>query len=74
MNLVSILFGIVAFLVVILTAIVPFLGALGAWIGLGIAAVGLVIGLLSPLDNGRNINLVAAGLAVLRIMIGGGFI
>lgn len=74
MNAISILVGVVALLLVILTAIVPILGAIGAWLALGLALLGLVLGLIAAKNNGRNVNIVAIVAAVLRLMLGGGIL
>lgn len=74
MNALSILIGVVALLLVILTAIIPVLGALGAWLALGLALVGLVLGLIAAKNNGRNVNLVVIAAAILRLMLGGGIL
>ena len=74
MNVVAIVLGIIAVIVIIVPAILPVVGAVFAWIGLGIAVIGLIFGLLSNRTNGRNICLVACGLALLRIMIFGGLL
>lgn len=74
MNAISILVGVVALLLVILTAIVPILGAIGAWLALGLALLGLVLGLIAVKNNGRNVNIVAIVAAVLRLMLGGGIL
>lgn len=74
MNLISIFIGLAAFLLLIVTLIIPVVGALGAWISLVIALVGLVVGMLARQTNGRNINIVVIVIAVLRLALGGGFI
>jgi hypothetical protein len=72
MNLISIIFGLVA-LVVALIGLVPLLGWLN-WLAMGFTAVGLVIGLLSKKTSGRNICLVVLALAIVRLVIGGGIL
>lgn len=74
MNVISIILGIFAILVVLLTGILPVIGALFAWIALGIGVVGLIFGLLSNHTKGRNISILACVLAVLRLALGGLFI
>ena len=69
-NLISILVGLVALLLAIPSAI-PLLGW-GNWIVLPIALVGAGIGALSRSDKGRNFCLIVFGLAVVRLMLGGG--
>ena len=70
MNLVSILLGIVALLLAVLS-LFPFLGW-GNWIVLPIALVGAGIGALSRSTSGRNLCLVVIVVAILRLMLGGG--
>ena len=74
MNAVAVTLGILAVIVIVIPAILPVVGAIFAWIGLGIGVFGLIFGLLSNRTNGRNICLVACGLALLRIIIFGGLI
>jgi protein-S-isoprenylcysteine O-methyltransferase Ste14 len=74
MNLIAIVLGILATLIVILTGILPVIGAIFAWIALIIAVVGLVFGLLSNRTNGRNICILACILAGLRLALGFGFV
>ena len=69
-NLVSIVIGVVA-LVSALVAFVPLLGWLN-WFVIPMAAIGLAFGAVSDGRAGRNLNLVVIGIAVLRLMIGGG--
>lgn len=69
-NLVSLVIGVVA-LVSALVAFVPLLGWLN-WFVIPMAAVGLAFGAVSDGRAGRNLNLVVIGIAVLRLMIGGG--
>ena len=74
MNLVSIFIGLAAFLLLLVTLIIPVVGALGAWISLVIALVGLIVGMLARQTNGRNVNLVVIVIAIARLALGGGFI
>lgn len=69
-NLVSIVIGVVA-LISALVAFVPLLGWLN-WFVIPMAVVGLGFGVVSDGRAGRNLNLVVIGVAVLRLMIGGG--
>lgn len=69
-NLVSLIIGVVA-LISALVAFVPLLGWLN-WFVIPMAAVGLAFGAVSDGRAGRNLNLVVIGVAVLRLMIGGG--
>lgn len=72
LNLASILVGIVALLLAIPSTI-PFLGW-GNWAVLPIALVGVGLGALSRTNTGRNFCLIVFALAVVRLMLGGGFI
>ncbi len=72
LNLVSILIGVVG-LVLLVPSMIPLLG-MGNWLVLPIAALGAGIGAISSKDGGRNFCLVVFILAVLRLMLGGGFI
>ena len=69
-NIISILIGLFALLCAI-PAFIPFLGALN-WVIIPIAVVGLVIGMLSSRNGGRNLNLVVIVVGVIRLMLGGG--
>lgn len=72
MNLISIVIGILA----LLGALVGFIPLLG-WLNWGViplAVVGLVFGLLTEENSGRNINLVVLVLAAIRLMLGGGIL
>ncbi|MBT2133247.1 hypothetical protein KK137_02770 [Croceibacterium sp. LX-88] len=72
LNVLSILTGIVALVLAIPSAI-PFLGW-GNWIVLPIAVVGIGLGALSRSNGGRNFCLIVFGIAVVRLMLGGGII
>ena len=72
MNVVSIFIGLAAFLLLLVTLLIPVVGALGAWISLLIALVGVVTGMLARHTNGRNINLVVIVVAIARLVLGGG--
>lgn len=74
MNVIAIVFGVLAILIVLLTGIFPVIGAIFAWVALSIGVVGLVFGLLSRHTGGRNISIVACALAVSRLALGGLFI
>lgn len=74
MNVVSIFIGLAAFLLLVLTLLIPVIGAIGAWIALLIALVGVVAGMLAHRTNGRNINLVVIAVAIARLLLGGGLI
>ncbi|MEJ7927854.1 hypothetical protein WG908_13950 [Sphingobium sp. AN641] len=72
LNLLSILVGVVT-LVLMIPAVIPFLGALN-WILVPLALVGALIGMASSKNGGRNFCLIVAGLGALRLFIGGGLI
>lgn len=72
LNIVSILIGILALLMAIPSTI-PFLGW-GNWFVLPVAIVGAAIGAVSDRNSGRNLCLVVLVIAILRLMLGGGFI
>jgi hypothetical protein len=55
---------------VLLTGIIPVIGAIFAWIALIIGVTGLIFGLFSKHANGRNIAILACVLAVLRPALG----
>lgn len=74
MNVIAIVLGILAILIVLLTGIIPVIGAIFAWIALAIGVIGLIFGLLSKRTNGRNIAILACALAVLRLALGGAII
>lgn len=72
LNLVSIVIGIVAGLLMV-PGLIPFLGWVN-WIMLPIAGIGLLFGLLSRGNAGRNLNLVIMAIGMIRLWIGGGLI
>ncbi len=72
LNLLSILFGIIA-LVLAIPSTIPFLGW-GNWIVLPIAVIGIGFGGLSRSNGGRNFCLVVFLIAVVRLLLGGGII
>jgi len=72
LNLLSILFGLVS-LVIVIPSQIPLLGW-GNWLALPLIAIGVVLGALSSSDGGRNFCLIVLLIAVVRLMIGGGFI
>lgn len=71
-NLISILIGLVALVLVVL-AFIPLLGWAN-WLIIPLAVIGAAIGAMSPKTSGRNLNLVVIGAGVLRLMLGGGII
>lgn len=72
LNILSILFGLPALVIVILGQI-PFLGWAN-WFALPLIVIGIVIGQMSSSNAGRNFNIVVFAIAVIRLMLGGGFI
>ena len=72
LNILSIVIGLVALILVIPSAI-PFLGW-GNWFVLPIAALGAGLGALSSRNHGRNFCLVVLAIAVVRLLLGGGII
>ena len=70
MNVISAVIGLVA-LIAALVAFVPLIGWLN-WLVIPVAAIGLVLGLLSDRTTGRNINLAVLAIAMFRLFIGGG--
>lgn len=71
-NILSILTGLVS-LIFVIPGVIPFLGWAN-WLALPIAVVGLVLGMLSSSNTGRNLNIVILIIAVVRLSLGGGFI
>jgi hypothetical protein len=72
LNILSILFGAVA-LILALPALFPLLGWLN-WFILPIGVIGLVLGVLSSRNLGRNLCIAALAVCTLRLLIGGGLI
>lgn len=72
LNILSILIGIVA-LILAIPSTIPLLGW-GNWIVLPIAVIGIGLGALSRSNHGRNFCLVVFGVAVIRLMLGGGVV
>lgn len=72
LNIVSIIFGLIALLLAIPSAI-PLLGW-GNWIVLPIAIIGAGFGALSSSNKGRNFCLIVIVIAAIRLSIGGGII
>lgn len=70
LNLLSILFGVLA-LVLAIPAFLPLLGWAN-WIIIPIAVVGLALGAMSSSNLGRNLNIVVIIVCVGRLMLGGG--
>ncbi|RDE06186.1 hypothetical protein [Sphingomonas aracearum] len=72
LNLVSIVVGLLA-LPFVLVGVVPYLGAVN-YLAVPIAIVGLLLGVLSSRNSGRNFNLVVLILAFIRLWAGGGIL
>lgn len=72
LNIISILIGLVAGLLAVF-AFFPFLGW-AYWLIIPIAVVGLIIGMVSSKNTGRNLNLIVIVIGIFRLMLGGGFI
>ena len=72
LNLLSIFVGVVT-LVLMIPAVIPFLGALN-WLLVPLALVGVLIGMASSKNGGRNFCLIVAAFAALREILGGGLI
>jgi hypothetical protein len=70
LNILSVLIGLVA-LIFAIPGIIPLLGLLN-WIAVPIAVVGLVVGVLSSKNTGRNLNIVILLIAIVRLSLGGG--
>lgn len=71
-NILSVLIGLVA-LILMIPTIIPFLGWAN-WLIIPLALVGALIGMASASNAGRNFCLVVAALGALRLVLGGGFI
>lgn len=72
LNILSILIGLVS-LVIVIPAQIPLLGWAN-WLALPLIVVGIVVGALSRSNAGRNFCLIVFAVAVVRLMLGGGFI
>lgn len=70
LNLISILIGIVA-LILAIPAFLPLLGALN-WLIVPIALVGVLVGVFSSSNSGRNLCLVVTAICIIRLSLGGG--
>ncbi|WP_229684876.1 hypothetical protein [Deinococcus roseus] len=73
MNLLSIVFGIVA-AIGLLVGLIPLLGWVNWFITLPLGIIGLILGTISSSATGRNLNIVILILAALRLFLGGGII
>jgi hypothetical protein len=72
LNVISLLIGAVALVLGVL-AFLPLLGW-AYWLIVPVALVGLVLGMMSDRNTGRNLNLVVIVIGVVRLMLGGGLI
>ena len=70
-NILSILIGLVALLFAI-PGVIPFFGWVN-YFAIMVGLVGLVIGMISSRNAGRNLNIVVLVIAVVRLSLGGGF-
>lgn len=71
-NLISLLIGLLALLLVAI-AFIPFLGWAN-WLIIPIAIVGLGIGATGKETAGRNLNFVVILIGILRLILGGGLL
>jgi hypothetical protein len=71
-NIVSLIIGLVALVFAVVTFI-PFLG-IGEWLVLILAIMGAGIGMISRSNVGRNLNLFVIVVAVVRLILGHGFL
>ena len=69
MNIVSLVIGLIA-LVLVTIAFIPFLG-IANWVIIPIAVIGAGIGALGQGKAGRNLNLFVIVVGIIRLMIGG---
>ena len=72
LNILSGLIGLVA-LLLMLPTIIPFLGWAN-WLFVPIALVGVLVGMVSSRNGGRNFCLVVTALGAFRLFLGGGII
>ena len=72
LNLISLAIGAIA-IIPLLLALMPFFGWMN-WFLLPVPVVGLIIGTLSRGNAGRNLNLIVLIVAIVRLMMGHGFI
>jgi hypothetical protein len=70
LNLLSLAFGL-ASIVPLFFALLPLLGWAN-WLILPLPVAGLILGVMSSRNEGRNLNIVLLAVAVLRLMLGGG--
>jgi hypothetical protein len=72
LNLVSLIIGVVAFLLV-LVAFLPLLGWAN-WLIVPLAVIGAAVGMASKSSAGRNLNLLVIVVGVIRLSLGGGIL
>lgn len=72
LNILSLLIGVVAFVLGVL-AFFPFLGW-AYWIIVPLALIGLACGQMSRRRAGRNLNLIVIVIGLIRLSLGGGII
>jgi len=72
LNLVSLAIGAIS-IIPLLLALVPFFGWMN-WFLLPLPVFGLIVGTLSRGNAGRNLNLIVLIVAIVRLMMGHGFI
>ena len=70
-NIASLIIGFVA-LILAVVAFIPLLGWAN-WFIIPLAIIGAVIGMISRGTAGRNLNLFVIVIAIVRLMLGGGF-
>lgn len=70
-NLFAYLFGLVS-LVLVIPGLIPLLGWAN-WLALPLIGIGVIAGAISRSNGGRNFCLFVGLVAVVRLMIGGGF-
>jgi len=70
LNILSILIGLVS-LVIVIPSQIPLLGW-GNWLALPLVVIGIGLGALSSSNGGRNFCLIIFGVAVVRLLLGGG--
>ena len=72
LNLVSLVIGALAF-VLVLVAFIPLLGWAN-WLIIPLAILGAGVGMVSASKSGRNLNLFVIVVGAIRLMLGGGII
>jgi hypothetical protein len=72
LNLISLAIGAIS-IIPLLLALMPFFGWMN-WFLLPLPVVGLIVGTLSRGNAGRNLNLIVLIVAIVRLMMGHGFI